>query len=231
MNSVYIYHHLGLGDHIIANGMVRTIYKNYDKTFLFCKPQNLKNISFMYRDLPGFKIITFDDPEVKSFMNTNKTNNYIIAGHEPFEKIYRDFKNKLRIDEIFYSLAGVPIENKIKEFYIPRDIEKEKWVFSQLGLKEGEKFAFFHDSEKRKITKNIPDIKIIRPTNMDWSIFDFIYTIENASEIHCVNSSFFCLIDCSENIKKEKMYLHKYAIPNTSEKLIGRLRDIWTIIE
>ena len=42
MNSVYIYHHLGLGDHIIANGMVRTIAKQYEIVYLFANRVILK---------------------------------------------------------------------------------------------------------------------------------------------------------------------------------------------
>jgi len=231
MNSAYIYHHLGLGDHIIANGMVRTLAKKYEKTYIFCKSQNIRNVSFMYRDLSNLGILEMDDDIVKNFMRLNPQNSYIIAGHGPFETIYRNPQNTLCIDEIFYKLAGVPIENKRLEFFVQRDLDREKKLFNQLGLGEGERFAFVHDSDKRKIYKNIPDIKIVKPLDMEWTIFDFLYTIEKAEEIHCVNSSFFCLIDCLNSIKKEKMFLHKYAIPNTTEKLLGKLKDEWIILE
>jgi len=185
----------------------------------------------MYRDLDNLKILQMEDAEVKNFISLNPDNNYIIAGHGPFEIIYRDPKNTLCIDEIFYKLAEVPIENKRSEFFVLRDLQKEKEIFKQLGLSEGERFAFVHDSAQRKITKNLPDMKIIRPLNIEWTLFDFLYTIEKAEEIHCVNSSFFCLIDCLETIKKEKMFLHKYTIPDTTEKLLGKLKNEWIILE
>jgi len=231
MNSVYIYHHLGLGDHIIANGMVRTIAKKYDKVYLFCKPHNFPNVSFMYRDLPNLKIIAMNDFEIQAFMTISPNNNYIIAGHAPFWKIYSSPNNTLQLDEIFYQLAGVPIENKWKEFFVKRDIQREKEVFKQLGLREGEKYIFVHDDPQRKITRiNSPVSKIIKPSNKEFSLFDFLYTIENAQEIHCINSSFFCLIDCI-GIKKDTMILYEYVrkdIDKFSRSIMG---SPWKILE
>jgi hypothetical protein len=232
MNSVYIYHHLGLGDAIIANGMVRTIAKNYEKVYLFCKPKYFSNVSFMYRDLKHLKLIAMDDVDVISFIGFNKNNNYIIAGHKPFWKIFNTPGNTLFIDQIFYQLANVPFENKWGEFYIERDINREKSVFNQLGLKKDEEYAFIHEDRDREllITKKRPNIKIINGNNKNFSIFDFIYTIEHTKEIHVINSSFFCLIDCL-GINKENMYLHQYVRKDSDDKLNGITKSPWIIIK
>lgn len=230
MNSVYIYTHMGLGDHIIANGMVRTIAKKYDRAFLFCKPHNFSNVSFMYRDLPNLKIIAMDDLGVQSFMSINPNNNYVIAGHAPFWKILNSGHNKLKIDEIFYQLAGVPLENKWKEFYVQRDLSREKEVFKQLGLKDGDRYIFVHDDQNRKITKNLPELKVIKPWNKEFSIFDYLYTIENAEQVHCINSAFFCLIDCI-GINKMSMFLHEYVRKDLNDDATPILGSNWTILK
>jgi hypothetical protein len=229
MTNVFIYHHLGLGDHIIANGMVRTIAKKYDNVYLFCKPRNFSNVSFMYRDLQHLKIIQMDDIDVKNFMSFNHNNNYVIAGHDKFWKILYTPGNTLKIDEIIYQLADVPLENKWTEFFVLRDIEKEKMVFKQLEVNEGEEYAFVHDDDIRQITKELPKIKIIRPLK-HFSLFDFIYTIEKAKEIHCINSSFFCLIDCM-NIQNNNMFFHYYVRPDREKFQIPILKSNWKIIE
>ena len=233
MSSIYIYHHLGMGDHIVANGMVRTIAKKYDNVFLFCKPKYFNNVSFMFRDLKHLRIMPMDDNEIIQFIQLNPTYNYIIAGHTPFWKILRSPDNQLQIDEIFYKLAGVPIENKYSEFYIQRDIEKEKSLFNQLGLSEGEEFAFIHDEEfvhaieTRKIDSNVTKIKIVKPS-YEHSIFDYMYTLEKATEIHCINSSFSVLIDCM-GIQAKKMYI--YDIEKSAlEKFLGVHKSKWEII-
>ena len=229
MNSVYIYHHLGLGDHFICNGLVRTIYKKYDRTFLFCKPKNFKNIAFLYQDLNNLKIIAFDDNDVHQFMLLNPLNNYLIVGHEKllgWPKIPEP--NGYKSDERFYYLADVPLENKWKEFYVKRDIEREKQIYAELGLKDNEEYAFVHD-DSRQITKNITNIRIIKPDKMEYSPFDYLYTIERAKEIHCIDSSFFCLIECI-GINKDNMYLHQYARTDMGPNVVYILRSNWKIL-
>ena len=54
----YIYHHLGLGDHIIVNGLIRKIIKDDGLYFLFCKKHNVDSVEFMFKDLTNLKIIS-----------------------------------------------------------------------------------------------------------------------------------------------------------------------------
>lgn len=232
MKSIYIYHHLGLGDHIIANGLVRTIAKDYDRVFLFCRPNNFDNVSFLYKDITKIKIILLKDHEIKQFIELNPNNNYSLIGHARYWEVLRSPGNTKKIDEIFYYLGNVPVENRWKEFKLDRDLEKEKEVFKSLGLKEGDKYAFVHD-DHRSIHKKVPNIKIIKPNNKDFKIFDYLYTIEQAEEVHCINSSFFCLIDCL-CISKPNMFLHEYV--RTDNKDIGEeetpiLNSPWEVIK
>ena len=52
----FIYHHLGLGDHIILNGLIRNIVDTKSIYFIFCKKQNIDSIEFMFNDLPSHSI-------------------------------------------------------------------------------------------------------------------------------------------------------------------------------
>jgi hypothetical protein len=214
MKSLYIYHHLGLGDHIICNGLVRHYYKLYDRIYLFCKSHNFSAVSYMYRDLNNLKIIKMSDYEIRQFMQINPTNNYLVIGHEEYRKAVR-LNSRIIWDVFFYEQVKLNIDNKYTDFYINRDIEKEKNVYYNiLKLKDNEKYIFIHDADDRKIYKNIPkDIKIIKPINKDINLFHFLYTIENAQEIHVVNSSFFNLIECMQ-LKHDKLFYHHYARPN-----------------
>lgn len=232
MNSVYIYHHLGLGDHIISNGLVRSIYEKYNRTFLFSKPKNFLNIKRMFKDLDNLKIIPFEDIQVRQFMEISPDNNYVIAGHDEFWKILKNPGNTLKIDEIFYKLAEVPIKNKWDKFYIERAPEIEKEVLKYHGIKDGDEFIFLHDDSERKIKKNIPAKKIIKPS-MNFSLFDYMLLIEKAAEIHCINSAFFCLIDSSQiRDKKDKnLYLHEYARKDIGEESTPITYNNWNIIK
>ena len=130
-------------------------------------------------------------------------------------------------------MAGLNIEDKWEKFYIQRDLEKEKEVFYNiLGLKDSSKFLFFHDDIGKEYFFNpqyfSQGIKIIRPNEYkDIGIFDFLYTLEKASEIHVMNSSFLNLIDCIQ-LSNPYLFYHKY-VRNDAIEVTLKLK--WKIYE
>lgn len=231
MNSIYIYGHLGLGDCVAINGIVRTYTEKYDKVYVFSKPNNAKNLLYMYRDNPKIRIFPMEEPQIRQFMQISPNNKYLIVGHEKLhKKLVEDPEG--RFDKLFYEMAKVPFEDKWNKFYFHRDLETEKDVyFNKLGLKEGEEYIFVHDDKERPITHGFPGIKIVKPDRKDISIFDFLYTIEKASQVHCIDSSFFNLIDCIQLRNDDALYFHKYVkIHLVGEGGTPTTKLNWTII-
>jgi hypothetical protein len=57
MKELYIWHHMGLGDYITCNGIVRFYAKQYNKIYLFVKKRYEENIKYLYRDLSNLELI------------------------------------------------------------------------------------------------------------------------------------------------------------------------------
>ena len=59
----FIHHHLGLGDHIICNGIVRYVAKNYDfeNISLVVKKSNVNNVRRMFSDLAQVSFFVVDE--------------------------------------------------------------------------------------------------------------------------------------------------------------------------
>lgn len=212
-NSIWIFTHLGLGDMIACNGIIRSYAEQYDKVYVFCKPKNVNNALYMYRDNNKINIVPMEDTQVYQFMNISPQNSYLIVGHSKLHETLRNDPNG-RFDQIFYDMAKVPFENKWGMFFLERDLEAEKNVFyNELQLKDGEEFIFVHDDSERQIPNNrLPkNLKIIRPNRKDISIFHFLYTIEKAKEVHCIDSSFLNLIDCIQLRNDDNLFFHKYV--------------------
>ena len=75
----YIYHHLGLGDHIICNGMVRHYKEIYGKVTVFCKPHNYENVKYMYRDDEDITVLPVgEDWDVNVYIFENKISKDVI---------------------------------------------------------------------------------------------------------------------------------------------------------
>jgi hypothetical protein len=59
--KAFVLTHLGLGDMITANGMVRYLSTNYEKVVVVCKRNNMKNVLSMYLDDPTIEVYPVAD--------------------------------------------------------------------------------------------------------------------------------------------------------------------------
>lgn len=186
-----IHHHLGLGDHIICNGLVRFLSKQIGVT-LAVKYNNLANVARMFKDLSiEYYLINKDE----------STGNlgWCFGGDKT-----------INFDESFYKQAGVDFQERWNSFYIERDYTKEKKLIEYLNLPE--KFCLVHDTASAgktniDIKSDLPIVKVYK-TDVEKSMFDWMGVIELASEIHCINSSFIHLVDSMQ--PKAKLYFHDH---------------------
>ena len=206
----YIYNHLGLGDHIICNGLYREIINTNDFYTLFVKHHNVETVSFMIKDLNNINIKSVnDDSEVISYLTANNVSkeSIILIG---FCQIplpgAKDF------DDSFYIQHNLPFEKRWSSFKCDRDIESEKNIFDKFNVKEGE-YVFIHDDKSRGyeidesyiVNKELP---IIRPIiGLTKNSFDYCYLMENSKESHFMDSSFRLIFD-SLQLRNTDIFFH-----------------------
>jgi hypothetical protein len=204
----YIYHHLGLGDHIICNGLVRHYHKQYGDVAIFCKKHNYDNVKFMYSDLNGLNIIRVnDDSDVIQMLQYLRVEPIVIG----FNKLNK-FTPPETFDVGFYKTVDKDFQIRFDEFYIPRNHERELEVYNELNP-NNEPYIFIHDDKSRgfsidwdKLPKNI---KVIE-NDTRYGLFDMLTIISSADEVHVMQSSLKDLIN-SYTITKPKFYLHNYV--------------------
>lgn len=207
----YIYHHLGLGDHIICNGLVRSIIKNDELYTIFVKPHNKITVEFMYRDLPNLYIIEADDHEVNEYLRNKKIDgsNLILAG-------FHSHPGSVSFDESFYLQNNIPFENRWETFKVLRNLDDEKKLFDKFNVKPKE-YIFIHDDDRYRVNLNkiehnyLPIVKCEKGHTEN--LFDYLTLIENSLSCHTIESSLQFIID-SLNLNNEN-YVHRYARPLT----------------
>lgn len=215
----YIYHHLGLGDHIICNGLVRSLINPNEEYYMFVKEHNLESVKFMYRDILNLKFIIANDDYANQILEDKK------------EKIIIGFKNiNKNWDEFFYNQYDINFENRWDKFYVLRNNEREEKLYKKLNPND-EKYILIHnkgsdniDRINYKLINN--NFKKIFIENFTDNIFDYLTLIEKSEEIHCIESSFHLLIDSFDKINNNIFFHTKF----NSRGFKHKIKNNWQIV-
>lgn len=211
MKQLFVLHHLGFGDHIICNGAIRTLAKDWSQVFVFAKSNYQKGVARMFSDDPkisvlGIMNVQYPNEAIEyavSFVRERNAPNFLMLGYDKIGE------GGMNFDEVFYACAGVPFENRWNEFKINRNTLAEVALLNKLNPNK-EPYMFVHDDPSRGYNFDPPNPNNLRVIRNDPSvdIFDMCGLLESASEIHCMESSFRCLIEGLPNVKCP-LYLHK----------------------
>tara|TARA_R110001583_G_scaffold88807_3_gene229918 strand:+ start:199 stop:906 length:708 start_codon:yes stop_codon:yes gene_type:complete len=231
-NELCIHHHLGLGDHFDMNGMVRNYLKDYSKVHVFSKPNYYKMIEYMYRDEDNIILVeipggTGEVSHAEKYYENSGCDKFLRIGfeHYPFNQEHLYDKNCW---EFFYEQVNVPYDVRTDMFYVERNVKEESILMNKLNP-GGDKFIFVHDDKSRGFTvdrshfldKNL----LVLENDVNENIFHFIKLIEEAEEVHCMESSMKSLIDLYA--KTENIFYHDFR-----NQPLGRLTNKkWNIIK
>jgi len=237
MKIKYLHHHMGLGDHFCCNGMVLELIKrwNVDKMFLFCWEHNLENLKKLYFnkkvELIPLKGHTNEQKQVNEYLKncgvslhhngvvdwlTGNSGDYYQVGFSWMEnECHKKISQQISCDQCFYMQTQVPYELRFDGFCFNRDIERENQVYAELNPNNEEYvFVAIDDISREMVAPSRKclnsKIKIIdNPKN--YSIMDLGKVLENASELHLMESSIRCLIEAKiYNMNKPKLNLHAW---------------------
>lgn len=235
---LFVYTHLGLGDLIICQAILRNIYSVLSASgrglSIFAKPRFLKSARFLLRDLEGLEILEMDDSEVQAFLRTIPISSRVVIGHDflPF------FLNtKLSFDHAFYEIAGLAFRRRWDDFHVVRDSPSEKRIFDHFRVREGN-YIFLHEDASRNLRIdrrhfNQSELPVVEPqSGLTDNIFDYLYLMERAREIHCIDSCFRLMAD-SVFASRPGLYFHQRLLDRVRKDTSGLFsssRLSWKIV-
>ena len=253
MKKAYILHHLGLGDHIACNGLYRYLSEKYDQLVLPVKEHNYKSLQRMLMDIPNIQLKSLSDqgttPEEDMIYYGNMLLNFdkLKFGHETYDIIKLghygnsfNISNECRFDEAFYNQLNIPFIESWTKFEAPRDVSAEKKLFNTLcGHGAEGTYIFLHEDPSRGdiVNRNLLDsnLPVITPglkkqhvlgEDDGVNFFDYRYILENAKEIHCIESAFSIFVDRIKT--KANKHLHIYTRYNQAPPT---LKNDWSVYE
>lgn len=234
MKRLCIHHHLGLGDHLDCNGMVRYFLQvpDIEQIIVFSKSNYYHMIDFMYRDEERIIVVKLDKDQdeyqqVSDYLDNNSVSYFLRVGHENYPFLKEPMYDK-NCWEFFYEQVNLPYSVRVDFFYFDRDKSEEQRVFDKLNP-SGEPFIFVHEDSERgyEIDRSHfvdPSLKVVT-NDITENIFHFIKILEEATEIHCMESSFKSLIDLFA--KTDKMYYHDFR----NQPLGNHTNKQWSVIK
>jgi hypothetical protein len=202
--SVYIHHHLGLGDHIVCNGLVRNLTKGRSEDFILAvKERNVPSVRHLYSN----SNITLDPIQNDEEAASHYTDHII-------KRIGFENCTQPNWERSFYNQYKIDYKKRFSDFYIPRNKKREFRLKRQ--LKAPERYVFLNNSSSAgsyniEVDSELPIINLSPITD---SIFDWIPIIESAEEVHTVDSSVFQLIK-QLSIKSKKVFYDARNLDNT----------------
>ncbi len=212
MEKIFVKTHLGMGDNIVHNGMIRKIAKDNPDCQIYtaAKKHYFKNVEFMYRDNKNITVISVDgDPGMHVHLRDVKydkviTSHFADDNSVPYEVYF---------DDAFYMLVGMDPNIKTEYFHIDRDYERENEIYDELITKNGiTDYVFVHEKteeriliDRNRLESNLP-VVVAEPK---YGIFELLKVIENAKSVNVVSSSFLSLFMCKKF--NEKTFAHMYC--------------------
>ena len=210
MNDLFLNWHLGAGDALVCNAIVRHLAKS-QTVVVPVKPHNLASVSFMLRDLRNVDILTLDktdpDGEADKLASWASAYGYRLLGlgfkgSPPF--------SAKTWDRDMYRQAGVPFSQCWSHFVVDRQPSRE------LPLPDVDEYIFVHEDKSRgflidpkKLPKKVH--RVYADPKLTNNIFDWWNIIEHAAEIHCFDSSFAILVDHLPEKEATRLVMHDYA--------------------
>lgn len=220
---VLVVGHLGLGDQLICNGLVRCLATKRPLVLVACKRVSAVSVGFMYRNTCNIQLLVVEndadispafgaDPAVWSCFLRSGFDILALGLHRgslPSGTIFAD---------VFYDQAGVSRAARYSAFKVDRDAGLE----ALRCRRSSDPYVFMHDDVDRgfRLTVDSP-LPVEHPGKPDGTpgsdnIFAFLGIMERAQELRLMDSCFAHLADLFD-IGPGRRYLH-CAAKNPSDR-------------
>ena len=232
--KAYVYTHLGLGDHFWMNGSIRLLATCYDEVMVVCKKNNEVAVRQMYSDDPSITFHIIDD-DSQLFPFTIKKYHLIDQGFDVYSCGYHTDNPKIYDFPLsFYDDMKMPRSVRTSYFDVPTFPESKQLciqgnyilIHQQSSQKQIDIFTAVEKENPNTLILDINEnhypvghaYNLLAELVVNKPMLHYKDLIENAKEIHCIESSFYCFcshLDLSK-VEKKVCYL---PCDNSSERL------------
>ena len=208
-----------LGDNFVFSGIAHYYGDRCEELHVPVQPAFYDSLKSLYQDHPHIKVVQLEPYDLGENQYVKENGLSRIIRQDAFmATIDSQYMGPLW-DELAYSQFELPFSYRYSNFRLPKHIEGAQELYQQLSNNEPyvlvHRFTGAHpngipiDLAGFRQANNLPDLKIIEVTaGITSNMMQYVELIKNATEIHCVPSSFFCLVDSIHDKTNAKLFYH-----------------------
>lgn len=216
--QLVVYHHPGLGDAFICNGLVHHLADRMDRVYVPCKPQYLTVLRCLYSERATIEVFPVRDW-------STEVDAMAVAKDCPVLRVGHELCDRRRFDVSFYDQLGLPFAIRYSRFTLPADIPNERALYDRLA--PGEPYVLMHRENSLglyalRFDSSLVAVDVRQGADPYGNILAFRKLICEADEVHCINSSVIHLVDGLST--SGRLFYH--AVRRTD----FTLRPCWTVV-
>lgn len=214
-----IYHHLGLGDFLVCNGIVNYLSTIYSEIFIPVVSQYYEMIDFMYSENNKVKLF-----EISTNNRDEQIDKFSIGNSLQILKVGFEEVGKKEFNLAFYKQLKIPYRTSFDYFKLPESTKSKDLMDHLVSYFNVDKnnICLVHNNSHNQdfeleFIKNKQIIYVNKESDIYNNLFLYQDVIQSAKEIHCINSSFVHLVERTNtnaelffhNVRYSKMHLSK----------------------
>ena len=206
--------HLGIGDHIGLIGAVRYIALQHDETVVVCKAHSARTVATFFEDLPSVTLLPVPYSYIRAPTDTSPgevvefdpsdfatvyRSGFYTYPRSSFGELPQGFYRDMGLDpEIRHTHFHVPISQEARELFAL--VADKPYVFVQQKSSNCmTNLATWDINERLTIDPNVNLYEMghrwhtLAQSFVDRPFLSYVLVLQNAAEVHTVDSSFYCL--------------------------------------
>ena len=190
-----LYFHQGWTDIINCLALINYYCNDYDIISLLIRSEAKEIIDFYTKNIKNLKKIYVKKTEIdnidiyklKEDYNIQKSDNLFIGVHDNLRN--DKYKDKFNLNPMFfvnsfYLNYDIPYMTRINDFSFERNLDMEEKVYQEFIRENGNEYILYHEV----IEEYDKNKKIVNLNGISNIFFDMIKVLENAIEIHLLDS-------------------------------------------
>lgn len=241
IDKLYFVGLMDLGDHFVHAGIINYFADRCNELHVPVKHHNYETAYTLFHEHPSIKVVALHPHEEDSYVESHKMSRICNGWNMIFADI-AGHQTALLWDEQVYTYYEVPFSFRYNNFRLPKNINGSDELYDRLY--KGKPYVLLHrktghmpkgipiDVETFRKNEGLPqDVNIIEiDPSITRNLLHYVKLIQNAQEIHCVNSSFFCLVDSIHTSTNAKLYFHDVRASSIIRVNSDYNRFCWNIV-